>query len=279
MKLKSLTTLKFTPEQKNWANATLSDSEFILFADLIYAAAGVRMTPVKKALVQGRLAKRLRHFRISSFHDYYLLIKKSPEEHRIATDLLTTHETSFFRDQSQFDFLENSVLPSLPSARVWSAACSTGEEVYSIGMILQSKPVLSRWEIVGTDISERVLDYARRAQYPARQTAEVPDRFLKKFCLKGIGPMDGVFKISPIIRSCVTFRQANLLDPAVDGVFDIVYLRNVIIYFDSYSRREAIRNIQNRLKKGGYLFVGSSEMTGNSLAGFTAVRPSIYRKL
>ena len=260
----------------------LKDSEFSLFQKMIYETAGINMTHAKKALVSGRLAKRVKHYGLSSYGDYFKLLSNSNTgEFQTAVDLLTTNETFFFRESKHYDFLRERVLPQWRSGprRVWSAASSSGEEAYTLAMVLAEHAPNSSWEIVGTDISTRVLEKARSGHYPMERTKNIPDTYLKKYCLKGTGSQDGTFLISKELRARVNFTHANLkTDLNQLGSFDLIFLRNVLIYFDLQTKQHVVSQAVRRLKPGGFLMVGHSESLNGITAGVNVVVPSVYRK-
>jgi chemotaxis protein methyltransferase CheR len=262
----------------------ISDSEFTQFQRFIYEAAGITMAPSKKALVSGRLAKRLAHCGVNSYGEYFKLLAsgKSPAEVQTAVDLLTTNETYFFREQKHFDLLREVALKAAASAqpfRVWSAASSTGEEAYSIAMVLADCLGERAWEVVGTDISSRVLERARTGHYPLARAQGIPQSYLKRFCLKGTGTQEGTLLVQKSLRGRVQFLPGNLNEalPKI-GEFDVVFLRNVMIYFNGNTKREVVGRAIGLLKRGGYFLVGHSETLNDLTDAVTAVAPSIYRK-
>jgi chemotaxis protein methyltransferase CheR len=262
-------------------NTELSDSEFMLFRNMIYEIAGINLTIVKKPLVSGRLSKRLKHYGVGSYHEYFKLIKSNVNgELQTAIDLLTTNETFFFREPKHFDFLRDTVLPKQTGPlRVWSAASSSGEEAYTLAMMLAEYARAPNWEITGTDISTRVLERARSGHYPLDRTDGIPQQLLHKYCLKGVGSQDGTFLICRELLDRVSFIHANLKsDLSRLGSFDVIFLRNVMIYFDLETKRQVASRIIRQLKPGGYLFVSHSESLNGVTDEVTVVKPSIYRK-
>ncbi len=264
-------------------NVELYDHEFTRFCQLIYRIAGISLSDTKKTLVSNRLVKRLRYHGLSSFGEYFQLIDsgRQPEEVQILVDLLTTNETFFFREQAHFDYLKNIVLPEFTHSRnlrVWSAASSTGQEACTVAMVLASGLSKGNWEILASDISTRVLVTARSGQYPLEQAKNIPVRYLKQYCLKGIGPEEGTFLIDRELHRKIEFRQINLNDtlPYL-GEFDLVFLRNVMIYFDSRTKREVVLRILQCMRNGAYLFIGHSENLNGVVEGLQLVAPSIYR--
>lgn len=262
--------------------ATLSDAEFSKFQGLIYRAAGISMSQAKKALVAGRLAKRLKHHGLSSYADYYRLLTERRDEMQVAVDLLTTNETYFFREQKHFDYLREQILPQHPPGRpfrVWSAASSSGEEAYSIAMMLADARGDAPWEIFGSDISTRVLDLARAGVYDMERSKGIPMAWLRAWCLKGVGNQTGRFLIDPALRKRVSFGQVNLNETLPDiGQFDVVFLRNVMIYFETETKRRVVQRIIERLRPGGTLFIGHSESLNGIAHNLSVQVPSVYRK-
>ncbi|MBI1423491.1 MAG: methyltransferase domain-containing protein [Gammaproteobacteria bacterium] len=260
----------------------LKDSEFALFQKMIYETAGINMSDAKKALVSGRLAKRVKHYGLSSFGEYFKLLNSDKRgEFQMAVDLLTTNETFFFREPKHFDFLRERILPHWLNGprRIWSAASSSGEEAYTLAMVLAAHARTASWEIVGTDISTRVLQKARSGHYIMERSRNIPDTYLKKYCLKGTGTQDGTFLIGKELRDRVSFRHANLkTDLSQLGGFDLIMLRNVLIYFDIETKQQVVAQVVRRLKPGGYLMVGHSESLNGISRDVDVILPSVYRK-
>lgn len=262
----------------------LSEAEFGKFRDLIYAKAGIYLSPAKRSLVAGRLGKRVRHYGLSSYGEYYALAtdKGRHDELQILLDLLTTNETYFFREPKHFEFL-GSVAASAKgrgSFRVWSAAASSGEEAYSAAMCLASVlGIAADWTVFGTDISSRVLERARRGHYALPCAKRIPDPHLREYCLKGVRDQEGTFLIDPTIRRKVEFRQMNLNGAWTDlPQFDFIFLRNVMIYFDQQTKRRLVDRLHDRLKPGGRLVIGHSETLNAVSDRFEIIRPSMYRR-
>ena len=264
--------------------ATLSDKEFTQFQELIYKQAGITMAPAKKPLVSGRLTKRLRQHGLNSFGDYYKLLMggSHPSEMQVAVDLLTTNETYFFRESKHFDFLRDEVLSQHRAGRpfrVWSAACSYGQEPYTLAMVLADSLGDIPWEILASDISTQVLERARTGQYALEQAEKVPREFLNRYCLKGVGEQDGTFIVNRELRGRIKFGQINLNQPLpAVGEFDVIFLRNVMIYFNNDTKRQVVRRLGAQLRSGGYLVIGHSESLNGITDEFKVMKPSIYRK-
>lgn len=260
----------------------LSDLEFSNFRKFIHGIAGINLSPAKKALVAGRLTKRLKAHGLTSFGEYFRLVSDEDGERQIAVDLLTTNETHFFREPRHFELLRDRLLPERrygQAFRVWSAACSSGEEVYTLAMVLAEEMGDAPWEVLGSDISTRVLDKAKSGLYPMERAAELSGERLRQHCLKGVGGMDGQFLISQRLRDRVRFAQINLTRqlPAT-GEFDAIFLRNVMIYFQPETKQQVVERLLARLRPGGWLFVGHSESLNGLVGGIESVAPSVYRK-
>ena len=262
----------------------ITDEQFDRFKKLIYDVAGISMAPEKKMLVASRLAKRLNHYGLDSYGKYYQLVnsKQYPGEFQMMVDLLTTNETYFFREPQHFDFIQDEVLKNWSNGdcRIWSAASSSGEEVYTLSMVLAETLGNRPWNILGSDISTRVLEGCRQAVYPMSRASKMPQKYLKKYCLKGVREQDGMLLIDKRLRERCEFRQIYLMEHFPDvGLFDMIFLRNVMIYFDPPTKTKLIEKIIRHLKPEGYLFISHSE----SLHGLTdkveSVKPSVYRKV
>jgi chemotaxis protein methyltransferase CheR len=262
----------------------ISDAEFAQFQKLLHRLAGIHMAPEKKALVCGRLNKRLKHYGLASYGEYLRLLGsgQEPQEIQMAVDLLTTNETYFFREPKHFALLRDRILPARrPGApfRIWSAACSSGEEPYSLAMLLADRLGDAPWEIVASDISTRVLARARSGHYAIERADNIPPPYLKAFCLKGIGAQDGSFLIDRSLRARIDFRQVNLNERLPQlGSFDVIFLRNVMIYFDVATKRQVVQRLLGALRPGGYLLVGHSESLNGINDHVQPVAPSVYRK-
>lgn len=262
----------------------ITEQEFRQFQRFIYDAAGISLSPAKKALVSGRLARRLQHCQVGSYGEYFRLLEggQAPDEVQMAVDLLTTNETYFFRESKHFDLLREYACAArnlTRPVRVWSAASSTGEEAYSIAMVLEDCLDGAPWEVFGSDISTRVLQRARAGHYNLDRTSHIPPAYLKRFCLKGIGEQQGTLLIERSLRNRVQFAQVNLNAPLPQlGLFDVIFLRNVMIYFNGDTKREVVARVLSLLKPGGYFFIGHSESLNDITDAVRVVMPSIYRK-
>ena len=261
----------------------ITDQEFAQFQKFIFESAGITLSAAKKALVSGRLARRLDLNNSTSYDEYFRLLSsgKAPNEVQMAIDLLTTNETYFFREPKHFEFLRKQVaqFPGSQPLRIWSAAGSTGEEAYSIAMLLEDVRGGHPWEVMASDISARVLQRARAGHYPMERARHVPREYLRRFCLKGEGEQEGTLLVEKSLRNKVKFLQVNLNEPFPNvGTFDIVFLRNVLIYFNGETKRKVVSRVLSVVPSGGWLLIGHSESLHGVNDSVHAVAPSIYRK-
>ena len=271
----------------------VTDKEFGLFQKLIYEKAGIYLAAPKRALVDSRLAKRIRELGLDSFAAYYhhVVDDRDGAELIQLLDRISTTETHFFREPRQFEFLETQIIADwtaqaaagmrLRRIIAWSAGCSTGEEPYSLAMVLRDHfPPSAGWEIeiLATDLSTRVLDCARAAIWPIAKADEIPAKYLKRFMLKGIGAQAGKMKTAPEIRSMVRFERLNLNDDVypVSGSFDLILCRNVLIYFDNPSRLRVIHRLLNHLAPAGYFLIGHAESLNGVTDRVRSVMPTVY---
>jgi chemotaxis protein methyltransferase CheR len=263
---------------------TITDQEFGQFRNWLHEVAGISLSDAKKPLVSGRLAKRLSHHGLKSYGDYFrlLMVGAHRAELQIAVDLLTTNETYFFREPKHFDFLRSRILASYRPGkpfRVWSAACSSGQEPYTLAMVLEEAIGEGAWEIVASDLSTRVLEKARAGHYPLEHAKHISQDYLRRFCLKGVGPQAGTFLVDRRLRQRVHFMQVNLNDPLPElGEFDVIFLRNVMIYFNQETKREVVQRVLPTLKRGGHFVIGHSESLNGIVDKLDLVVPSVYRK-
>ena len=262
---------------------TISTADFERFRRLLYQQSGIHLADNKQPLLIGRLGRRLRELEIDSFGEYFDMVSRpgGEVERQRMIDLLTTNETHFFREPQHFVFLREQVLPHHPAGtpfRAWSAASSTGEEAYTLAFELAEKFGDAAWEIVGTDISHRVVAQARLGVYPIERSTEIPPALLKKYCLRGVRSQAGSMRVMAHLVQRTHFLPANLLAPLPDiGRFDVIFLRNVMIYFDLETKRRVVENVLSRLKPGGTLFIGHAETLQNVSERVQLVKPTIYR--
>ena len=273
-----------------WELSKLTPEQFSLFQQFIYRQTGIRMQEGKVTLLSNRIRRRLRAHGIDSFEDYYqrLIGKKLPGELEHFIDAVTTNETFFFRTGGHFEWFAGPFLDDLVaratagtherSVRVWSAACSSGEEAYSLAIcLLENRARLMDWRltIVGTDISETVLTQARTAKYRQRSLEQVsPERLQRHF--SAAGPDEWVVK--PAVTALCSFQRHNLLERLPQQPFDCIFIRNVLIYFDRASKEIAVRHLIDALAPGGYLVVGPSDGIYDMLGGLQRRANFLYQK-
>jgi chemotaxis protein methyltransferase CheR len=262
---------------------------------LIHRESGIALTDQKKSLLVSRVAGRLRELNLASFEEYFRLVEDpaATEERGRLLDRICTNETQFFRDPRQFLFLEDHVFPRLEATasrtgkrriRVWSAACSTGEEPYSLAMaILHRFPRSAGWqvEVVATDLSNKVLAAARAALWPIERAEDIPLHYRKEFMLRGTGSQTGKMKAGSEIRDVVTFSRMNLNDVvySVTGTFDFIFCRNVLIYFDKESKAKVVDRLLAHLAPDGWLFLGYAETTTTITDRLVSVGPNVYARI
>jgi chemotaxis protein methyltransferase CheR len=281
------------PEQS--PQLTVRPALFQKFQKLIYAETGIWLGSSKTALLCGRLFRRLRALEIDSLERYYECVAddNQQEERARMIDAITTNETRFFREPRQFEFLVQKVLPRWRAEaerqlrprriRIWSAGCSSGEEPYTVAMLLaRHLPAQEGWDarLLATDISNRVLEKARKGIYPIARAQELPQDFLHSFMLRGVAERQGEMKVKVEIQQMVEFRRLNLdQEPELtEGPFDAIFCRNVLIYFDAASKRRAVMNLSRYLIANGLLFVGHAENLCSMSSEFRSLQSTIYTK-
>jgi chemotaxis protein methyltransferase CheR len=264
--------------------APITTEEFERFRCLIYDHAGIALTPEKKVMVASRLAKRLDYYQLHSYGEYYQLAISPdyPHEFQTLVNILTTNETYFFREPKHFEFFQQQILKPWRGEqfRVWSAASSTGEEAYTLAMVLTENLGMRNWEIFGSDLSTRVLEIARRGIYPLDRLEQMDNRLLEKYCLKGVRSQEGFFRVDSKLRSRVKFDQVNLMNvlPPALGKFEVIFLRNVLIYFDQDTKKQVVERLITALKPGGHFIISHSESLHRVTEQLQMIKPSIYRK-
>jgi chemotaxis protein methyltransferase CheR len=265
----------------------LRDDTFRALSTLMHEAVGLHFTDSKKPLVSSRLAARVQRLGLDGFDDYVRLIKSPGDggEFQMAVDLLTTNETYFFREPAHYELIERELSRDKPrTLAVWSAASSFGDEAYSTAMLLadlqQQGRIGDGWSILGTDISDRVLRSAIDATYPVDRLRNVSPERLRRHCWRGEGESDGMVQIAPKLRKRVKFGQLNLCSPIAGlGPFDIVFLRNVLIYFDAATKTEVVDRVLTQLRPGGLFFIGTAEGRVPCSTRLQTIAPGAFRKL
>lgn len=271
---------------------TLTDKDFIRFSSLVYEKSGINLGGRKKELVRNRLAKRLREKGLKNYSDYYEFIKEDTtgEELTRMIDAISTNVTSFFREPKHFSYIESCILPELQKngqpkfLRIWSAGCSTGEEPYTISICLKEyidthKAGNMNYGVLASDLSTRVLEAARKGIYPEASLDKMSETIKKKYFKKGTGKKNGFVKVKPVVAEPVTFSQLNLMNPPVfENKFDVIFCRNVLIYFTEKDQQRHVNFFYKNLKPGGHLFIGHSESLMKFRNFFKYVGPTIYKR-
>lgn len=266
---------------------TLSDLTFRKISAIMYDTVGLSYSESKRSLISSRLSGRIQKIGLNSFEDYLSVLEDQSQvaEFQMAVDLLTTNETYFFREPKHYELLtqELSARKSCGPLSVWSAASSFGDEAYSTAMLLadmqQKGQVGPDWSILGTDISHRVLLSAKEAVFPEDRLRHVAPELMKRYCLRGNGPASGQVLMHDKIRSHVRFGQLNLTCDFGDlGPFDVVFLRNVLIYFDQPTKISVVDRVLTTLRPGGLFFMGTAEGRVNCRTHLNAIAPGAYRK-
>jgi chemotaxis protein methyltransferase CheR len=271
-------------------------SEFDRLSGFISTHFGIKMPPAKKTLLEARLQKRLGTLGLASFHDYCDYLFKGPEgadETVRMIDAVTTNKTDFFREPGHFTFLTETALPEFAGGRapndgqrftVWSAGCSSGEEPYTLAIVLSEFAARLPgfpFSITATDISTRVLDKARLGIYDEDQIAMIPAMLKQKYFVRSKDRGKGLVRVAPLTRSLVQFRRLNLMDdsfPFQKGSVNAIFCRNVMIYFDRETQQELLGRFCRYLQKGGYLFLGHSETIYGFELPLVRIASTIYGK-
>jgi len=270
----------------------VTDSQLARYADLIYARAGIRVSPQKKTLLSNRLRRRLRATGVKNFEDYYCHLKKlraSDPEWDAFLQEITTHETYLFRDEGQWKWFRGTYLSEVNEAarkglrkrtlRIWSAACSTGDEATTAACcIAAGLPNYQQWDIriLGTDIGVRAVEQAKTAVFGERAMRLVPEEYRRRFFTQEKDSED--WQAKPTLTKLTSFRQHNLMDPLREKNFDLVILKNVLIYFDPTSKSKVMANVLATIQPGGLLVAGSAEGVSDLLTGWQCMESWLYRK-
>ena len=269
----------------------MRDSEFEFIRSVVYEHSRISLGPEKRELVSARLGKRLRATNLPSLGEYCQLLQSPAAGDELGNliDAISTNHTFFFRESVHFDFLRDAIVPEMsararterwPALRIWSAACSTGEEPYSIAMTLAQALTQWPWHVEATDISRRVLAKASAGIYEEETVAKVSPVLSRTFFQRGFGPQEGKYRVKAALRDRVTFRHLNLLEgePPFTEPFHTIFCRNVMIYFDRPTQEELVARLARRLVPGGYLLVGHSESLSHIKHPLRMVRPATYQK-
>lgn len=271
------------------------DRDYEFIRGLVYTHSRINLGADKKELVSARLGKRLRATNLTTITDYchYLQGPKAGEELPHLIDVISTNHTYFFRENAHFDFLSQTILPEMVKARtaarwprlnMWSAACSSGEEPYTLALLLEQffgqQAVKWPWQIDATDISNPILQKAREGVYKDDAVAKIPVAMQRTFFQQGTGAEAGTYRVKPALKEHIRFRQLNLLGPSIPFTepFQIIFCRNVMIYFDRATQEELVSRLTRLLVPGGYLLVGHSESLTSIKHTLETVRPAVYRR-
>lgn len=277
------------------AGLSITPELFDKFQRLIHEEAGIWLNDSKTALLCGRLSRRLRALQMATLDEYYEFVTDPRQEaERVAMiDAITTNETRFFRDPRHFEFLESRAIPRWRNEaqqgirqkmiRLWSAGCSSGEEPYSLAMLLaRHLPAQQGWNtsILATDISTRMLAHARAAIYSIAKSPDIPEPLLKDYMLKGTGSQDGQMKVMPEIQAMIDFQKLNLMHGPFppESRFDAIFCRNVLIYFDAPSKQRVVERVTRCLARNGILFVGQAENLASVKSSFRSLLPAVYAR-
>jgi len=281
---------------KPFINPQMTTKQFDRLSTFIHEHSSIKLPPIKKVMLTARLNKRIRALGYVSFDEYLeFLFSEQGKSTEITPmiDCVTTNKTEFFREDEHFKCLSNKVLPAIMEQRkkesfknlkVWSAGCSSGEEPYTIAMVLSEffkKGIKGDFSIVGSDLSTRILETAQNAIYSEDKISSIPEDYLKKYLLKGINAQSGLYRVAPQLRNRVSFMHQNLLKGNgfnLDTKMDIIFCRNVIIYFNRETQRKLFRKFFNQLKPGGFLFIGHSETLHGINDQFRQFEVTVYQK-
>jgi chemotaxis protein methyltransferase CheR len=273
------------------ASPELSDRDFFGFCQLVHQHAGIHLTTQKKELVRARLTKILRERGLQNFRQYYeqVLADSSGIELACMLDAISTNLTAFWREPKHFHYLIEEVLPAWPPERrkpvqgkLWSAGCSTGEEPYTLALIMIASfpgEEFSKFKIYASDLNTQVLAQAQRGIYPISRVEPLPPEWRRRFFQKGVKERQGFVRVKPEVRQLVNFFRFNLMDPLpFREEMDVIFCRNVMIYFEKETQIQLVNKFYDCLRPGGYLFIGHSESLCNHQHRFSYVKPTIYRK-
>jgi chemotaxis protein methyltransferase CheR len=267
----------------------LSDKELAFIVKLVYERAGIRLHDGKRELVTARLQKRLRHHGMRSYGSYleYLQNDRSGEEMVAFLDAIATNHTYFFREPQHFDFLRDRIVPALaarpgrPPLTIWSAACSTGEEPYTLAITLAdaSPAGPDGFSMLASDLSTKALATARGGVYKLERVKDVPRETLRRHFERGMGPQEGLARVSGALRQRIEFAQLNLLEIGDLGRrFDVIFCRNVMIYFDRPVQQRVVSMLERHLQPGGYMFISHSESLNGISHGLKWLAPAVFQR-
>lgn len=279
-------------QQAEFNRFKFTNKDFNFLSNLINEQTCIKLPAAKRELVYARLSKRLHSLGLESFREYCDLLRDGNTDELIhCINAITTNVTTFFREIHHFEFLEQKVLPELveqkgrttmPRLRIWSAGCSSGEEPYSIEMILQEQYALQRWDvrILATDLDTHILERAKTGRYDIKQLEKVSQARCKRWFRVGTGNNSNQVSVVPGLRERIRFRKLNLKDPwPMRGPFDVIFCRNVVIYFDKEMQKKLFNRFADMLSVNGYLFIGHSESLFGISDRFRIAGRTIYQKI
>lgn len=269
-------------------NIKMSDAIFNKLSNFIYQELGIKMPEVKRVMLESRLHRRLKELNVNTFEEYCNIVfnkKGSNSEIVHMIDVVTTNKTDFFREPAHFDYLKSVILPQFTRRplKIWSSACSSGEEPYTLAMVLQEaveNNQLYDYNILASDISTRMLKTGLDAIYPLQRLEGIPLNIIKKNFLKSKDPLNKTARIIPELRNKVTFIRLNLMEDLseVKDMFDVIFCRNVLIYFDRQTQEKVINKLCGKLKNDGYFFLGHSESITGMNVSLVNQQPTIFKK-
>lgn len=274
-------------------SAQMTNDDFNRLSDFVYKQSGIKMPPVKKVMLQSRLQKRLRELKITSFKDYadYVFSEQGQKNEIIhMLDVVSTNKTDFFREPVHFDFLNSTVLPEFMekssnyNLKVWSAGCSSGEEPYTIAIVLsefKSKNQKFDYSILGTDISSKILQDAATAIYKEERIANIPLELKKKYFLRSKDRDKRTVRVVKELRAKAKYSRLNFMSDVYNlpEMFDVIFCRNVLIYFNRETQEHVINKLCTKLKSGGYLFIGHSESIIGMDVPLNQIKPTIFKRI
>ena len=273
------------------ASSELTDAQFNKLSEYITANYGIKLPLEKKVMLQSRLRKRLIALNFTNFNQYIEYLFKNEKENEFLIVVVSTNKTDMFRENNHFEYLTNEYLPQFikdnsinNELKVWSSACSSGEEPYTTAIVFQEfirKNKLFNYSIYATDISTEILKKAYNAIYKIDRIKDVPLELKKRYYLRSKDKASGTVRLKPEIRRKVRFDVLNLMDKVYNtpDVYDIIFCRNVLIYFDKEIQEQVVRRLINRLKKGGILFIGHSESLMGMDLPIELIKPTVFRKI
>jgi len=268
---------------------SFTKKDFTFLSNIIHERTGIVVSDDKFNMFYSRLSRRVRSLKLTSFKEYCAVVRDDSEGNETSEliNAITTNLTAFFRENHHFEYLSDTVFPELAqknpdrSIKIWSAGCSTGEEPYSLAITLKESPLLANWnlELKATDLDSNVVATASRGVYSMSRVEGMTKNRLKRWFFKGAGKQQGLVKVKPELNKMIEFGQLNLMDNWSQEPQDVIFGRNVIIYFNKETKAKLVEKYANSLKPGGYLFIGHSESLYKITDRFELIGNTIYRKI